>query len=165
MVLKCRSLFLFYELTGQVKKRLEKTARYFKNLGTLGFWSQLVCTIVSGGILSFSTVAMGKVTAPFTFYATAAGIAAAFISVFWSFGYIRLSERLKKTAKEPAKVIFFLNCSLLRTFLVAIPKLFDMKEPHCISLHTCSDYCHSCYCHLITELVFLHHVIHHKDNL
>jgi hypothetical protein len=109
-------LFLFYELTGQVKKRLEKTARYFKNLGTLGFWSQLVCTIVSGGILSFSTVAMGKVTAPFTFYATAAGIAAAFISVFWSFGYIRLSERLKKTAKEPAKVIFFLNCSLLRTF-------------------------------------------------
>lgn len=87
----------------QVKKRLEKTARYFKNLGTLGFWSQLVCTIVSGGILSFSTVAMGKVTAPFTFYATAAGIAAAFVSVFWSFGYIRLSERLRRTAKEPAK--------------------------------------------------------------
>ncbi|XP_062218416.1 protein TIC 21, chloroplastic-like [Phragmites australis] len=87
----------------QVMKRLEKTARYFKNLGTLGFWSQLVCTIVSAGILSFSTVVTGKVTAPFTFYATAAGIAAAFISVFWSFGYIRLSERLRKTAKEPAK--------------------------------------------------------------
>ncbi|KAF8691330.1 hypothetical protein HU200_040459 [Digitaria exilis] len=87
----------------QVTKRLEKTARYFKNLGTLGFWSQLVCTIVSGGILSFSTVVTGKVTAPFTFYATAAGIAAAFISVFWSFGYIRLSERLKRSAKEPAK--------------------------------------------------------------
>ncbi|CAO2044846.1 unnamed protein product [Urochloa humidicola] len=87
----------------QVIKRLEKTARYFKNLGTLGFWSQLVCTIVSGGILSFSTVVTGKVTSPFTFYATAAGIAAAFISVFWSFGYIRLSERLKKTAQEPAK--------------------------------------------------------------
>ncbi|KAF8783899.1 hypothetical protein HU200_000349 [Digitaria exilis] len=87
----------------QVTKRLEKTARYFKNLGTLGFWSQLVCTIVSGGILSFSTVVTGKVTAPLTFYATAAGIAAAFISVFWSFGYIRLSERLKRSAKEPAK--------------------------------------------------------------
>ncbi|CAN6271726.1 unnamed protein product [Urochloa humidicola] len=87
----------------QVIRRLEKTARYFKNLGTLGFWSQLVCTIVSGGILSFSTVVTGKVTSPFTFYATAAGIAAAFISVFWSFGYIRLSERLKRTAKEPAK--------------------------------------------------------------
>ncbi|WVZ77588.1 hypothetical protein U9M48_025441 [Paspalum notatum var. saurae] len=87
----------------QVMKRLEKTSRYFKNLGTIGFWSQLVCTIVSAGILSFSTVVTGKVTAPFTFYATAAGIAAAFISVFWSFGYIRLSERLRKTAKEPAK--------------------------------------------------------------
>ncbi|KAL6629991.1 hypothetical protein ACP70R_029756 [Stipagrostis hirtigluma subsp. patula] len=87
----------------QVIKRLEKTARYFKNLGTLGFWSQLVCTIVSAGILSFSTVVTGKVTAPFTFYATAAAIAAAFVSVFWSFGYIRLSERLKRTAKEPSK--------------------------------------------------------------
>ncbi|CAD6251604.1 unnamed protein product [Miscanthus lutarioriparius] len=48
-------------------------------------------------------VVTGKVTAPFTFYATAAGIAAAFISVFWSFGYIRLSERLRRTSKEPAK--------------------------------------------------------------
>ncbi|TVU00032.1 hypothetical protein EJB05_54525 [Eragrostis curvula] len=87
----------------QVIKRLDKTARYFKNLGTLGFWSQLVCTVVSAGILSFSTVVTGKVTAPLTFYATAAGIAAAFISVFWSFGYIRLSERLRKTAKDPEK--------------------------------------------------------------
>lgn len=87
----------------QVMRRLEKTARYFKNLGTFGFWSQLVCTIVSAGILAFSTVVTGKVTAPFTFYATAAGIAAAFISVFWSFGYIRLSERLRRTSKEPAK--------------------------------------------------------------
>ncbi|PWZ29237.1 Protein TIC 21, chloroplastic [Zea mays] len=87
----------------QVMRRLEKTARYFKNLGTLGFWSQLVCTIVSAGILAFSTVVTGKVTAPFTFYATAAGIAAAFISSFWSFGYIRLSERLRRTSKEPAK--------------------------------------------------------------
>uniref|UniRef100_A0A0E0NAY0 Translocon at inner membrane of chloroplasts 21 n=1 Tax=Oryza rufipogon TaxID=4529 RepID=A0A0E0NAY0_ORYRU len=87
----------------QVVKRLGKTARYFKNLGTLGFWSQLVSTVVSAGILSFSTVITGKVTAPFTFYATAAGIAAGFISVFWSFGYIRLSERLRKTASEPAK--------------------------------------------------------------
>ena len=88
-------------------RRLEKTARYFKNLGTFGFWSQLVCTIVSAGILSFSTVVTGKVTSPFTFYATAAGIAAAFISVFWSFGYIRLSERLRRTASEPAKVLPF----------------------------------------------------------
>jgi uncharacterized membrane protein len=90
----------------QVIRRLDKTARYFKNLGTLGFWSQLVSTVVSAAILSFSTVVTGKVTAPFSFYATAAGIAAAFVSVFWSFGYIRLSERLRKTAKDPAKVFF-----------------------------------------------------------
>ncbi|RCV22246.1 hypothetical protein SETIT_4G205500v2 [Setaria italica] len=87
----------------QVSKKLEKTARYFKNLGTLGFWSQLVCTTISAGILSFSAVATGDVTAPFTFIATSVGILAAFISVFRSFGYIRLSERFRRTANEPAK--------------------------------------------------------------
>ncbi|XP_051203145.1 protein TIC 21, chloroplastic-like [Lolium perenne] len=87
----------------QVSKRLEKTARYFKSLGTLGFWSQLVCTTVSAGILSFSAVATGNATSPFTFYLTALGIVAAFFSVFRSFGYIRLSERLGRTSTEPAK--------------------------------------------------------------
>ncbi|BAT93904.1 hypothetical protein LR48_Vigan02g240900 [Vigna angularis] len=87
----------------QVAKRLEKTARYFKRLGNLGFWGQLVCTVVAAVILSFSVVITGKVTSPATFYATAGGIVAAFISVFWSFGYIRLSEKLRKTANDPAK--------------------------------------------------------------
>ncbi|KAJ8572392.1 hypothetical protein K7X08_008903 [Anisodus acutangulus] len=87
----------------QVAKRLLNTARYFKRLGTLGFWGQLVCTLVAAVILSFSVVITGKITSPFTFYSTAGGIAAAFISVFWSFGYLRLSEKLKKTANDPSK--------------------------------------------------------------
>ncbi|XP_068657106.1 protein TIC 21, chloroplastic-like [Aristolochia californica] len=87
----------------QVAKRLEKTSRYFKRLGSFGFWGQLVCTVVAAVILSFSSVITGKITSPATFYATAGGIAAAFISVFWSFGYIRLSDRLRRTANEPAK--------------------------------------------------------------
>lgn len=87
----------------QVAKRLENTSRYFKRLGSLGFWGQLVCTIISAVILSFSTAITGRVSSPATFYATAGGIVAAFISVFFSFGYIRLSDRLKKTASDPAK--------------------------------------------------------------
>jgi len=87
----------------KVSTKLEKTAWYFKNLGNLGFWSQLVCTTVSAGIMSFSAVATGDATSPFTFWATSVGIVAAFISVFRSFGYIRLSERLRRTASEPAK--------------------------------------------------------------
>ncbi|XP_010943203.2 protein TIC 21, chloroplastic isoform X1 [Elaeis guineensis] len=87
----------------QVSKRLESTARYFKRLGSAGFWGQLVCTVVAAVILSFSAVVTGKVTSSVTFYTTAGGIAAAFVSVFWSFGYIRLSERLRRTANEPAK--------------------------------------------------------------
>lgn len=39
------------------------------------------------------------------FYATAGAITAAFISAFWLFGYVRLSERLKKTANDPSKVM------------------------------------------------------------
>ncbi|KAI3448134.1 hypothetical protein Pfo_004799 [Paulownia fortunei] len=87
----------------QVSKRLENTSRHFKRLGSFGFWGQLVCTIVAAAILSFSIVISGKVTSPATFYATAGGIAAAFISVFWSFGYIRLSDKLRRTASDPSK--------------------------------------------------------------
>nr|XP_043624142.1 protein TIC 21, chloroplastic-like [Erigeron canadensis] len=87
----------------QVAKRLESTSRYFKRLGSLGFWGQLVCTIVAAVILSFSVVITGKITSPATFYATAGGIVAGFVSVFWSFGYIRLSDRLRKTVNDPSK--------------------------------------------------------------
>ncbi|CAH8262296.1 unnamed protein product [Arabidopsis lyrata] len=87
----------------QVAKRLEKTSRYFKRLGSIGFWGQLVSTVVAAVILSFSIVVTGKPTSPATFYATASGIAASFVSVFWSFGYIRLSERLRRTSIDPAK--------------------------------------------------------------
>ncbi|XP_022868242.1 protein TIC 21, chloroplastic-like [Olea europaea var. sylvestris] len=87
----------------QVSKRLESTSRYFKRLGGLGFWGQLVCTVVAAVILSFSVIVTGKITSPATFYATAGGIAAAFVSVFWSFGYIRLSDKLRKTANDPSK--------------------------------------------------------------
>ncbi|KAG8364233.1 hypothetical protein BUALT_Bualt19G0106900 [Buddleja alternifolia] len=87
----------------QVSKRLENTSRYFKRLGSFGFWGQLVATVVAAVILSFSIVITGKITSPATFYATAGGIAAAFISVFWSFGYIRLSDKLRKTANDPSK--------------------------------------------------------------
>ncbi|KAJ7946099.1 protein TIC 21, chloroplastic [Quillaja saponaria] len=87
----------------QVSKRLVSTSKHFKRLGSWGFWGQLVCTLVAAVILSFSVVVTGKITSPVTFYATAGGIVAAFISVFWSFGYIRLSDKLRRTANEPAK--------------------------------------------------------------
>ena len=86
---------------------MESTARYFKRLGSLGFWGQLICTVVAAVILSFSIVITGKISSPATFYATSGGIAAAFISVFWSFGYIRLADKLKKTANDPSKVFYF----------------------------------------------------------
>lgn len=64
-------------------------------------------TVVAAVILSFSVVITGAITSPATFYATAGGIVAGFLSVFWSFGYIRLSDRLRKTVNDPSKVSFF----------------------------------------------------------
>ncbi|XP_073142425.1 protein TIC 21, chloroplastic-like [Henckelia pumila] len=87
----------------QVSKRLKYTSRHFKRLGSFGFWGQLICSVVASVILSFSTVITGKVTSPATFYATAGGIAAAFLSVFWSFGHIRLADKLRRTADNPSK--------------------------------------------------------------
>ncbi|GMH16292.1 hypothetical protein Nepgr_018133 [Nepenthes gracilis] len=84
----------------QVVKRLESRARYFKRLGSLGFRGQLVCNVVAAVILPFSIVITGKITSPFAFHSTAAGIAAAFISVILSFGYLRLSEKLQRTAND-----------------------------------------------------------------
>lgn len=70
--------------------------------------------MVAAVILSFSIVVTGKISSPATFYATAGGIAAAFISVFWSFGHIRLAEKLKKTASDPSKVLYIeINFSVL----------------------------------------------------
>jgi hypothetical protein len=91
------------EKISQVSKRLESTGRYFKRLGGLGFWSQLVCTVVSSVILAFSVVITRSPTSPPTFYITAIGIVATFLSVLWSFGYIQLAVRLRKTANDPAK--------------------------------------------------------------
>jgi hypothetical protein len=61
------------------------------------------------------------VTAPATLYLTAAGIAAAFLSVFWSFGYMRLAQRLRATAHDPAKVqIAFEACTCKVITLILI---------------------------------------------
>ncbi|GBG79146.1 hypothetical protein CBR_g28861 [Chara braunii] len=88
----------------QVSQRVARAAELFKRLGVIGFWSQLVCTFVSAGILAFSLVLTGKATSVLTLYLTAAGICAAFLSVFWSFGYTRLSLRLREGVGNPSKV-------------------------------------------------------------
>ncbi|PWA47775.1 hypothetical protein CTI12_AA484230 [Artemisia annua] len=92
-----------------VVKKLEKTSRSFKKRGSLGFWLQLVCTIVSAVILSFSKIVTGNISSPVTFFATAIGIAAGFLSTFWSYGYIRLSAGLQKAVNDPSKAPPFSN--------------------------------------------------------
>lgn len=73
----------------------------------------------------------GKVTSPATFYATAGGIVAAFISVFLSFGYIRLSDRLRKTVNNPEKVSL-----LIYKILIAYDYMIHQPhKPHCYVIY------------------------------
>lgn len=87
----------------QISKRLERTAGDFKRLGQLGFWGQLVCSVTAAVILAFSVLVTGHGRAPVSTYLTAGGIAAAFLSTFWSFGYTRLSQKLRDAVNDPAK--------------------------------------------------------------
>ncbi|KAJ7185099.1 hypothetical protein O6H91_Y537900 [Diphasiastrum complanatum] len=87
----------------QVSRRLADTGRHFKRLGSLGFWGQLVCSVVSATILAFAILISGNATAPLTGYLTAAGIASGFLSVFWSFGYLRMAGRLQAAVNDPSK--------------------------------------------------------------
>eukprot|EP00270_Netrium_digitus_P012865 TRINITY_DN4223_c0_g1_i1.p1 TRINITY_DN4223_c0_g1~~TRINITY_DN4223_c0_g1_i1.p1 ORF type:complete len:327 (+),score=69.15 TRINITY_DN4223_c0_g1_i1:62-982(+) len=87
----------------QASKRVEQTGAYIKRLGVFSFWTQLACSIVSAVILAFSLAVTGKPTSPPTTYLTAFGIAAALFSVFWTFGYLRLAERLRDAASNPVK--------------------------------------------------------------
>lgn len=83
---------------------------------------------MSAVILSFSVVVTGKISSPATFYATAGGIAAAFISVFWSFGYIRLSEKLKRTANDPSKVMSLQITVILVFFYIGFKLRYDNPD-------------------------------------
>lgn len=102
------SIYLKLNDRFQVAKRLESTARYFRRLGSIGFWGQLVCTVVSAVILVFSIVVTGTATTPVTTYLSCGGIAAGFLSTFWSYGYMRLANRLRSAVDNPSKVCFLL---------------------------------------------------------
>eukprot|EP00898_Chlorokybus_atmophyticus_P004033 jgi/Chlat1/4630/Chrsp3S05589 len=103
------------ELLEAVARRVGKAAQAFNKLGYLSFWSQLVLSVVSAVVLVFS-IAFGtqgqqlnpqQRASANTFgsvaglYLTAAGLAAAFLSVFWAFGYTRLAQRLHLKVTKP----------------------------------------------------------------
>lgn len=105
---RVRALFpLFFPFTtcaSQASKRVDRTSRYFRRLGVIGFWGQLVCSLVAAVILAFSIIITGTPSAPVSTYLTFVGILAAFTSVFWSFGYLRMADRLKFAVDNPMKV-------------------------------------------------------------
>lgn len=103
-----------------VAKRVASFARQLKRSSWLGFWSQLTLSVVSAVIIVFSVLFKGvaKARPPRPPQGTAAharraqgteaglyfilfGNVCAFLSVFWTLGYRRLGERLRRGAEQP----------------------------------------------------------------
>eukprot|EP01023_Acetabularia_acetabulum_P069192 TRINITY_DN9966_c0_g1_i1.p1 TRINITY_DN9966_c0_g1~~TRINITY_DN9966_c0_g1_i1.p1 ORF type:complete len:303 (-),score=17.59 TRINITY_DN9966_c0_g1_i1:1101-1874(-) len=83
-----------YQLESTARQSLINAAKSMRNLGWVSFWCQLALSLVSAVILLFSvgfTTAKGPQAA---LYCAVFGVAAGFLSTFWSFGYTRLSRRM-----------------------------------------------------------------------
>ena len=82
------------------QKKMAHASKQFRKLGYFGFWSQLVLSVVSAVILVFSVAftTTSQTSAGPGLYLTLFGILAGFFSMFWSFGYTRISRRLRKGA-------------------------------------------------------------------
>jgi len=96
-----RCWLLQYSCVVQASKRVDRTSRYFRRLGVIGFWGQLVCSLVAAVILAFSIIIHRHALRPVSAYLTFVGILSAFASVFWSFGYLRMADRLNSPLTTP----------------------------------------------------------------
>ncbi|BDA46614.1 Protein TIC 21, chloroplastic [Coccomyxa sp. Obi] len=77
------------------KKSLGRAAKACRQIGWFSFWTQLSLSIVSAGIMLFSVAFTSQNGPAVSVYLTLFGIVAGFVSTFWSFGYTRLSRRLR----------------------------------------------------------------------
>lgn len=77
------------------KENLAKAANACRRYGWISFWTQLVLSTISAIILLFSLAFTSQNSPSISLYLTLFGIIMGFLSTFWSFGYTRLSLKLK----------------------------------------------------------------------
>ena len=85
-----------------VAEKVAKAARVMSSLSWVGFWGQLILSVVSGITIVFSIVFKGVTKGTDAgLYFVLFGLLAAFLSVFWAMGYSRLAKKLKFGAEHP----------------------------------------------------------------
>ena len=77
------------------RQNLESAWSVCKQYGWISFWFQLVLTIVAAVVVLFS-MAFTSQSPQTSVYLTLFGVVTGFLSTFWSFGYVRLSRKLRQ---------------------------------------------------------------------
>lgn len=82
-------------ISDAARQNLITAANACRRYGWLAFWVQLVLTSVAAVIILFSMAFTIQTGPQVSMYLTLFGIALGFISTFWSYGYTRLSRKLR----------------------------------------------------------------------
>ena len=83
-------------------QNLQRVGVSMQKLGWVSFWVQLAMALVSVTILVFSTAFSGQGGPPVTITLTIFGAVSLLFSTFWTFGYTRLSRKLRSAATGDA---------------------------------------------------------------
>lgn len=78
------------------RQNLESAWSLCKQYGWISFWFQLVLTIVAAVVVLFSMAFTSQQSPQTAIYLTLFGVVTGFLSTFWSFGYVRLSRKLRQ---------------------------------------------------------------------
>lgn len=77
------------------RQNLGDASNAFRRYGWLAFWGQLVLTTVAAVIILFSMAFTSQAGPQVSLYLTIFSVSMGYLSTFWSFGYTRLSRRLR----------------------------------------------------------------------
>ena len=86
------------------RENLQKVGALLKKLGWFGFWGQFSLTTVSAVMTVFSVVFTkpSSLAAKFSLYLVLIGVLAGFFSTYWTFGYVQLSRKIRRSVKDVA---------------------------------------------------------------
>ncbi|KAG7671763.1 hypothetical protein KSW81_004649 [Nannochloris sp. 'desiccata'] len=85
----------FDPVTEVARQNLSTAANACRRYGWIAFWVQLVLTSVASVIVLFSMAFTSQTGPQISLYLTLFGIVMGYLSTFWSFGYTRLSRKLR----------------------------------------------------------------------
>jgi hypothetical protein len=88
------------------KSNMSKIGLSLQKFGWLGFWGQFALTTVSAVMTVFSIVFTRptSLVSKFSLYLVLVGVACGIFSTYWTFGYIQLSKKIRRSMKDMANI-------------------------------------------------------------